>query len=486
MAFNRCVLIDYFERIDIMICQALITDYNNNKGWNFNKHGYEYGKKIGYYNFDENGYMDYGDSPTPDSKCSDFYKDVFDTWDEVEVEIQNSEETGYVNIRLVTKGHMSSFIEVKKEDAEQIANIYKVRNKERQNESSKIHSYLSANILDIAENLVNIIEETAMLNWRIVTACQDKYTHKERTILSERSRYGNLKILHLDVTNLKGKKKTEAERQSEKLLEQYREVEKVIDNFVDIVIEEIGVKPYIARAVAWEAIQIKCIDYYGQIWQSEYDTQLEVMFDEMYEQSDNKKDAVKKYVKEVILSNELDIESTKEILMYFLLYKGNKVYEINLCKMFDSFYEKYRSIKEEVNSSDIKSKLLTKQKRRISKYTIDDVDLMTGAEFEEFVGLLFKKMGYSSQVTKQSGDQGLDVIASKNGTKIGIQAKCYSNTVGNSAVQEAVAGKSFYNCDKVIVITNNYFTPAAEELAQSNNVVLWNRDMLKEKIKELM
>ena len=299
----------------------------------------------------------------------------------------------------------------------------------------------------------------------------------------------NSLIIHIDTLfrkGRKGKKKTEAEKQSEKLLEQYREVAKVIDNFVEIIIEEMGVKSYIARAIAWEAIQIKCVDYYGQIWQSEYDTQLEIMFDEMYEQFDNKKDVAKEYVKEVLLSSEIDVESTKEILMYFLLYKSNKVVGFNLRKMFDSFYEKYRSIQEEVKSSDIKSKLMTKQKRKISKYTIDDIDLMTGAEFEEFVGLLFKKMGYSSQVTKQSGDQGLDVIATKNGTKIGIQAKCYSNTVGNSAVQEAVAGKSFYNCDKVIVITNNFFTPAAIELAQSNGVILWNRDMLKEKLKELM
>lgn len=56
----------------------------------------------------------------------------------------------------------------------------------------------------------------------------------------------------------------------------------------------------------------------------------------------------------------------------------------------------------------------------------------------------------------------------------------------NSAVQEAVVGKSYYHCDKVVVITNNYFTPSAKELAQSNDVILWDRDILKEKIKELM
>lgn len=414
----------------------------------------------------------------------------FPIWDIIQIEsvgeilIDNEE---FYDVKIVF-GSYEKFC-IAKNDIDKLNDFCEKRNQKMLSEKEKICSYINDTILDIAENLVNIIEEKAMLNWRIVAACQDKYTHKEKTEYfecSRHSKYGNLIVLHLDNTDLKGKKKAEVEKQREILLGQYREVAKIIDNFVDIIIEEIGVKPYIAQAVAWEAVKIKCIEYYGQIWQSEYDTKLEVMFDEMYEQSDNKNEVAKKYVKEVFLSDEIDIESTQEILMYFLLYKSNKVDEINLYKMFKSFYEEYRIIKEEIASSDIKSKLLTKQKRRISKYTIDDVDLMTGAEFEEFVGLLFKKMGYSSQVTKQSGDQGLDVIASKNGTKIGIQAKCYSNTVGNSAVQEAVAGKSFYNCDKVIVITNNYFTPAAEELAQSNNVVLWNRDMLKEKIKELM
>ena len=118
--------------------------------------------------------------------------------------------------------------------------------------------------------------------------------------------------------------------------------------------------------------------------------------------------------------------------------------------------------------------------------TIDDVDLMNGAEFEQFVAQLFSKMGYQTEVTKHSGDQGIDVIAEKNGKTIGIQAKCYSNSVTNSAIQEVVAGISHYHLDKAIVITNNYFTNSAQELANSNNVILWDRNMLKEKINQLM
>lgn len=115
-------------------------------------------------------------------------------------------------------------------------------------------------------------------------------------------------------------------------------------------------------------------------------------------------------------------------------------------------------------------------------YTIDDIDLMDGTEFENLIAKLFKKMGYEVEVTKTSGDQGIDVLASKNGFKYGIQAKCYSSQVGNSAIQEAVAGKAFYSLNKVIVVTNNYFTKSAIKLAEANNVILWDRNILTNKL----
>ena len=60
-----------------------------------------------------------------------------------------------------------------------------------------------------------------------------------------------------------------------------------------------------------------------------------------------------------------------------------------------------------------------------SVYSINDVDVMEGLEFENFIALLFSKMGYSAKTTKSSGDQGIDVIAERNNLIISIQAKCY-------------------------------------------------------------
>ena len=109
---------------------------------------------------------------------------------------------------------------------------------------------------------------------------------------------------------------------------------------------------------------------------------------------------------------------------------------------------------------------------------------MTGIEFENFIAELFTKLGYESKVTKATGDQGIDVIVSKNGYTIGIQAKCYSSSVSNSAIQEVVAGKNHYRLDKALVVTNNFYTDSAHQLAQSNSIILWDRHILKEKIEE--
>lgn len=112
-----------------------------------------------------------------------------------------------------------------------------------------------------------------------------------------------------------------------------------------------------------------------------------------------------------------------------------------------------------------------------------DFDDMDGHEFEYFCADILRKNGYSDvDVTKGSGDQGIDIIAHKDGIKYGIQCKCYASDIGNKAVQEAFAGKTFYGCHVAAVITNRYFTSSAKALAEKNGVLLWNRDRLEELI----
>ena len=109
-----------------------------------------------------------------------------------------------------------------------------------------------------------------------------------------------------------------------------------------------------------------------------------------------------------------------------------------------------------------------------------DIDNMDGVQFENYCADLLKRVGYYNvKVTSASNDYGVDVLAKKNGIKYAVQCKRYSHKVDNSAVQEIVAGKQYYNCDRAIVITNNYYTDNAINLANANNVELWDRDFLK-------
>lgn len=109
----------------------------------------------------------------------------------------------------------------------------------------------------------------------------------------------------------------------------------------------------------------------------------------------------------------------------------------------------------------------------------DKYDYMEGHDFEFYCAHLLQKNGFQNvSVTQASGDQGIDIIALKDGVKYGIQCKCYSSDIGNKAVQEAFSGARFYDCHVPVVLTNRFFTSAAKELAHKNNVLLWDRDYL--------
>ena len=126
------------------------------------------------------------------------------------------------------------------------------------------------------------------------------------------------------------------------------------------------------------------------------------------------------------------------------------------------------------------SVLIVKKKIKYNNVNLDEIDEMSGVEFEYFIAELLKNNGfYNVQVTKSSGDFGVDIICHKKLKTWVFQCKCYKSKLGLRPVQEIYCGKEKYNADKAVVITNSYFTPAAKELAGDLSVLLWDRDKLK-------
>ena len=105
----------------------------------------------------------------------------------------------------------------------------------------------------------------------------------------------------------------------------------------------------------------------------------------------------------------------------------------------------------------------------------DAFEDMEGHEFEYFCANLLKQKGFVDvEVTKVSGDYGIDILAEKDGVTYAIQCKRYAAPVGVKAVQEAYAGRDYYDRMVGAVMTNQYFTTPAVEAAKKLKILLWD------------
>lgn len=130
--------------------------------------------------------------------------------------------------------------------------------------------------------------------------------------------------------------------------------------------------------------------------------------------------------------------------------------------------------------------IIDKKKQLIQAISINKIDQMDADEFVKFLNDFFCiSQNYSSMPLPKTRDFGADIILNdENGYKIAIQVKLYikGHFVNISAIQQIVAAKMHYSCDEAMVITNNYFTEPAIILANSNNVILWDREQLAQEL----
>ncbi|MGG7177629.1 restriction endonuclease [Clostridium paraputrificum] len=118
------------------------------------------------------------------------------------------------------------------------------------------------------------------------------------------------------------------------------------------------------------------------------------------------------------------------------------------------------------------------REKRYLKATFKVIDKMSGEEFEEFLEVHYKRLGYKTFLTPLTADYGADIIIKKSGEKIVVQAKRWNQHVGIEAVQQAVGSVKYYKADSAMVVTNNYFTENARNLAKANDVTLIDRNSL--------
>ncbi len=178
-------------------------------------------------------------------------------------------------------------------------------------------------------------------------------------------------------------------------------------------------------------------------------------------------------------------ETDNTIFMFLLSLGVSNQFNVPIHTLTTKINSIFGACIKDCKEKEFLDKLCSDEIVSMPKYNLTQIDLMDSVQFENCVADIFNMLGYKTKNTKLSGDQGVDVIAEKDNKIVAIQVKHYSQPVGNHAIMEVVGGARFYSATLCYVITNNYFTRSAKQLADANNVILWDRDTLKEKLNEI-
>lgn len=101
-----------------------------------------------------------------------------------------------------------------------------------------------------------------------------------------------------------------------------------------------------------------------------------------------------------------------------------------------------------------------------------------GLALEHLCADRLRELGWEVQTTPVSGDQGVDLVARKGGYIAAVQCKNTAQPVGNGAVQEVFAGKTYYEAHVAAVVAPGGFTPGARQLADRVGVLLLDLSQL--------
>lgn len=166
----------------------------------------------------------------------------------------------------------------------------------------------------------------------------------------------------------------------------------------------------------------------------------------------------KEWGKEIDYFLDNVVLSNSEIQALISYYLGNNLYDsfkINGKKYIIAYIEAY-ALQAEMQNGHLSA----------------DINEMTPLEFERYCADILSAHGWDARITKASGDQGIDVIATYGDTKAVFQCKKYSQPVGNKAVQEVSAGKQFEGASIAAVVSNASYTQSAQQLASTLGIYL--------------
>lgn len=103
---------------------------------------------------------------------------------------------------------------------------------------------------------------------------------------------------------------------------------------------------------------------------------------------------------------------------------------------------------------------------------------MSGADFEQFVATLFRKMGYVVEGAKNTGDHGVDLIMRKENELTVVQCKRWNDAVGEPVIRDFFGSLMNMGAHNGFIVTTSSFTSQARAFAHGKPIELIDLDAL--------
>lgn len=151
---------------------------------------------------------------------------------------------------------------------------------------------------------------------------------------------------------------------------------------------------------------------------------------------------------------------------------------------FDRDFVENTTIFENMESSEPQMKAIDESlvfSDEVSSEKTNGWTKLNGIEFDNQVAKLLAAKGFNQvRLVLNSIDQGTDILAEKSDIPYYFRCQDSLELVGTQVIRDIITGNKDHEALKLVVVTNNFFTAEAKELAMEVNVMLWNLDSLSE------
>lgn len=132
----------------------------------------------------------------------------------------------------------------------------------------------------------------------------------------------------------------------------------------------------------------------------------------------------------------------------------------------------------------------TTRSRNAAGKTLDQLQALSPEDFEKWVAVRFRDMGYSTKVTGArgaGGDHGVDVVAEKPGEKAVIQCKNWKAwSVGEPKVRDLYGAMTDFGASRAYLVTTGSVTEPARRWIHGKPIEIWDGEYLARLSKQMV